>query len=191
MSVTISGTAYEVYGSIADLATYAGGSILWQSTYAGITADNRARALVEATRLLDRQRWQGAKVDDGQALAWPRTGVTVDGAEVSSASVPADITTAAYELAIAAMADASVIAGTSTGNKVSSVSAKGVGVTFFAPVTGSRFPDRVMELIGAYLGGSSDSSGFGASGSAGSYSSGTDGASAFDDCDTYSLTGPQ
>lgn len=187
MSVTIGGDTFEVYGSAAGLATYANGSTLWYATHAAASADARARALVEATRLLDRQRWQGAKVSDGQALAWPRSGVTVDGAAVSEASVPDAIVWAAYELALAILAKPTVIAGTSTGSNVQSVGAGPTAVTFFAPTPGARFPDRVQELIGGYL--------YGADGAAtlapgGLYATGTDGCSQFDGADAYGLTGP-
>ena len=193
-TVTIAGTSYTIYGTktgAGSCAEYAAGSLVFAATWSAATADNQSRALVEASRLLDRQRWQGDKADAGQALAWPRTGVTVDGAEVGSASIPADLVTAAYELALAALADPSVLAETSTGKNVSSVSASGVGVSFFAPTAGSRFPSRVMELLGPYFGGATDDTGVGGFGLAGSYASGVTYDSAFDDCDTFTMAQPE
>ena len=40
------------------------------STWTGTTA--KQQALISATRLLSMQQWQGARVDETQALAWPR-----------------------------------------------------------------------------------------------------------------------
>lgn len=187
MAVTIGADTFACYGTAAGLATYANGSALWYATHAAATADARGRALVEATRLLDRQRWQGSKVSDGQALAWPRTGVTVDGAAVSDADVPDAITAAAYELALAILAKPTVVAGTSTGSNVQSVGAGPTSVTFFSPTVGGRFPDRVQELIGGYLYGADATASIAPGGL---YATGTDGCSQFDRADAYGLTGP-
>ena len=187
MTVAIGADTFAAYGSIAGLATYANGSSLWYATHAAASATDRARALVEASRLLDRQRWQGAKTDSGQALAWPRTGVTLDDEAVDDATVPEAIETAAYELALAILAKPTVIAGTSTGSNVQSVGAGPTSVTFFAPTPGARFPDRVQELIGGYLYGADASTDLAPGGI---YATGTDGCSQFDRGDTYGLTGP-
>ena len=42
----------------------------WNALAAG--ADNRLRALIEATRILTRLRYTGVRVDDVQILSWPR-----------------------------------------------------------------------------------------------------------------------
>jgi hypothetical protein len=39
------------------------------------TADERIRALISATRRLDQERYKGVRVDETQALQWPRYGV--------------------------------------------------------------------------------------------------------------------
>lgn len=191
-TITLGSDTFTVYGTSTGLATYANGSLTFGDAYTSATATTRARALVEATRLLDRQAWQGDKTDSGQALAWPRTGVTDRlGNAVDDSTIPDDVITAAYELALAALVDAGTVKGTSTGSNIQSVNAQGVSVSFFAPVAGGRFPARVMELVGQYLGGSATSTGsVSASGLAGSYASGTDGESAFDDDDVYGMASP-
>ena len=45
------------------------------TAWTGATTDDKTRALLEATRRLQRQNWLGGKVTAIQALAWPRVGV--------------------------------------------------------------------------------------------------------------------
>ena len=48
-----------------------------------------------------RSRFQGVKVDEGQSLQWPRSGVYVDGFPVAADSIHPDLINAQCELAIA------------------------------------------------------------------------------------------
>src|SRR5690606_7954585 len=71
-TVTINGSTYDVYVSVAQVDEYANGSLTadaWQA----LVADDKARVLVSVTRWIDSQCWQGDKVDPAQPLAWPRT----------------------------------------------------------------------------------------------------------------------
>lgn len=191
-TVTIGADTFDVYGSSAGLATYANGSFTWSATHTAATATQRAQALVEATRLLDRQAWDGTLTAAGQALAWPRDGVTAtppSGVAVTDGATPTEIVTGCYELALAMLAKPAVVAGTSTAVNVQSVGAGPTSVTFFSPVAGGRFPDRVLELVEWAFGGSTSSLV-----AMGSYVSGTDGCSQFDTgiySDGYDLTGPR
>jgi len=45
------------------------------TAWASATTDKKNRALYTATQRLDRERFLGARVNDTQALQWPRTGV--------------------------------------------------------------------------------------------------------------------
>jgi hypothetical protein len=194
-TVTIGSDTFDIIGSSAGFATYANGSLAFGDTHTNASTTNRSRALVQATRLFDRQRWQGTATG---SLSWPREGVTdEDGEEVSSASVPARIVDGVYELALAGLADGSVFAGASAGSSLSSFSASGVSMSWFAARPGHRFPSTVMELIGWALEGAGGSStDLAGSIGPGAYASGTDGESQFDndaendDDDTYSRTGP-
>lgn len=166
--LTIGTDIYDIYGSLTGLASYANGSFTFAAVYAdalAADADSPARALVEATRMLVLQPWEDTANAD------------VDTAEAA-------VVTAAYELALAALADPAVFATTSTEKLVKRVDAKGASVEFFAPTAGARFPARVMELIGGLLASASSSEIAG-----GAYASGIDGESQFDDCDEYGLSG--
>lgn len=186
-TVTISAVSYTVYGEHAgagSLTEYANASLAYAATFGAATADDQKRALVEATRILDRQLWQGAKVDAGQVLAWPRTGVVyADGSPVSSAVIPAEAIAAAYELALAGLATPAVFTEVTTSKREKRVKAGSAEVEYFAPVKGGRWPGRVGELVSQFLAGNAGSAGT----VAGAY--GIDGESAFDDDDAYGLSG--
>lgn len=139
-------------------------SAVWDAA----TEANQNKALVTATRMLDRQRWEGAKTGDPQALQFPRTGLTDrDGNAVSSVTVPADVESATAELALALLTDADVQTTANSGSNVEEVDAKGVSVTFFRTdsTIAPRFPAIVDELIAAFLVGGA---GFGTTTSTGS-----------------------
>ncbi len=62
----------NAYASVVDGDTYHDGH-LYAAAWTGATADNKAAALVMATRLIDSQvRFTGFKAKDEQALQWPR-----------------------------------------------------------------------------------------------------------------------
>lgn len=168
-TVLIGADTFDVYGTTAALATYANGSLLYAATYTAATADNRARAHVEATRMLQAQTW----IDD-------------DNADVDTAV--AAVVSAAYELALIGLADPTVFTVSTQSKNIKEVGAgDGVGVTFFGPVAIGRFPQRVLDLIGALL----DSGGLAAElGLGASVAEGTDAESDFDSCDPFDFSSP-
>lgn len=192
-TVIIGADTFDVIGTSAGLVTYANGSLTWSAVYdaaVAASASKPKRAHVEATRLLGVQPWDGDATTAG--IAWPRDGVTAttpSGAEVVDGVTPTEIEHAVYELALAMMADASVVAGTSTAKNIASVGAGSASVTFFGPTAGGRFPDRVMELIG-WAFASASSGDLSSSGLAGSAAYGADYCSQFDACDDYGRTEP-
>jgi hypothetical protein len=189
-TLTITGSNFEVYGTDAARAIYFKASFSAAVTaFNALTADQKNQCHVAATRMLDRQRWQGTPVGTpvtDAILEWPRNGV-VDryGNTVSSASVPDDIITATYELA-ALIAENEAIQGNATsGSNIASVGAGPASVSFFKPTLGitGRFETRIQELVGQYLEGSASVPGeaFGAD------EDETASQSAFDDDDAYGL----
>ena len=133
--------------------------------------------------MLDRQSWQGAIAVDGQVLAWPRQNVTVDGVAVSSATIPAPVLLASYELAAAALADPSIIDKADESQNISSLQAGSVSISYFRPTPGGRFANVVQELLAPYL---SSSVGLTSRG----FASGMDAESSFDTLDAYAVVGP-
>lgn len=167
--VVIGGVTFEIYG---EHAADAGGvqcavkyfaGVLHGADFLAASADAQKQALVAASRMLDRQTWQGlpvAAVPSPQPLQWPRTGV-VDkyGQAVSSASIPVNVIQGAYELADAILGDASVQTNTSTGSNVKREALRVGRISleeekFRSDVgTAGRFPTIIQELLGQYLGG--------------------------------------
>lgn len=183
-TVTIGVNTYNVYGTIEDAKVYLAASIKDAPTaWLAASATRQAASLVEVARMLDRQGWQGSVAADGQALAWPRQNVTVDGVAVSSSVVPTAVLQASYELAAAALADPTIIDKADESQNISSLQAGSVSISYFRPTSGARFANVVQELLAPYL---SSSSGLASRGVA----TGTDAESAFDSLDVYSVNGP-
>lgn len=174
-TVTISAVDYSVYGTHTgadSLEEYALGDLAREPIYnssenTASSGKRQKQALVSATRVIS-----GLDFAD-ETHADPTT-----------AGLPQPIIDAAYELALAGLADSSIFTTTTTEDKIKRVDAKGVNVEWFGPRDGGRLPGRVAELLAPYLAGTS-SSGVGA----GSYAAGVDGESAFDACDEFGING--
>lgn len=151
-TVTISGNAYDVYVSDSDATTYLAADFGRASAWAALTDDQRKIAVVSATRLIDRQRWVGAKTDSDQALAFPRTGLTdADGNAVASDTVPTAVENACAILAADIAADSDLANDPSTASNIKSVKAGSSNVEFFRPQSGTKLPSYIMDLLGAFL----------------------------------------
>jgi len=127
----------------------------------GAAVDDQRRALVEATRELDRLRWKGTPVTLTQALAWPREDVTIPDlpddvttesqSEYGTDEVPQRIQDATVELALEFLrAGTTDVAGLPSSIELKRRKTGPLEREFFAPhqrARGlSRFP-RVVSLI--------------------------------------------
>ena len=75
-------------------------SRLYSEAWTAATAPDKEAATIQATRTLDGfYDWKGYRLNDVQALGWPRTGVVVDG--VTAPALPVPIKQATLELAVA------------------------------------------------------------------------------------------
>ena len=96
----------ESYISVADASNYH--TVRGNTAWAALTTDAlREAALRKATdfmRQVYRSRWQGNKVNEDQALDWPRYDVEVEGYAVDSDIVPTEVKNACAELALKASA---------------------------------------------------------------------------------------
>jgi hypothetical protein len=96
----------ESYISVADASNYH--TVRGNTAWAALTTDAlREAALRRATdymRQAYRSRWQGYKVNEEQALDWPRYDVEVEGYAVDSDIVPTEVKNACAELALRASA---------------------------------------------------------------------------------------
>lgn len=144
----------NTYIDEADADAYFDGS-LSRDDWSVLDTDVKERALITATRMLDRQKWAGTKTDPDQALAWPRTGLTDrDGNELDSATVPQAIKDAQAELALSLYLDPQVQTNTGTGLNTKRLKAGSAEIEYFRPTRNARFPTIIQELVGLYLQGS-------------------------------------
>jgi hypothetical protein len=167
-TVIISGNNYTIYGSQAGAIAYLTGSITPQAAKfisPSTTADSQARALVDATRELERQLW----IDSVNTFPLRD-------------AIPA-FQNASYELAALLLTKPNLFDASGAGSNVQSVTAGPTSVTFFKPTDAGRFPTRVQELIGVYLAGEAPS----IPGGSESLGNTECAESQFDDCDRYGL----
>ena len=97
-------TGAESYISVADASTYHSnrGNTAWASLSTDAIREQCLRKATDFMRQAYRSRWQGYKVNEDQALDWPRYGVEVEGYAVDSDIVPTEIKNACAELALKA-----------------------------------------------------------------------------------------
>lgn len=156
----------DSYVSNAEAIAYLADAINGQG-WASLTVAEQDRALITATRMIDRARWQGSKTVDTQTLAWPRTDVTCFSNAVASDVVPDRIKIGQIELAnllsIRASVETNPTGAQTTGLR--RVQAGTVQIEFFARNDNAdiaslrRFPTVVHELIGCLLQGAVDNLG--------------------------------
>jgi hypothetical protein len=96
----------ESYISVADASTYhtARGNTAWAALATDALREAALRRATDYMRQAYRSRWQGYKVNEDQALDWPRYDVEVEGYAVDSDIVPTEIKNACAELALRASA---------------------------------------------------------------------------------------
>jgi hypothetical protein len=122
---------------------------VWKSFSGG----ERDRAMIESTRVLERQPWQGIKEDDNQNLHFPATGLyDRNGKSISAAKSLTSVSEAQYEYALFLLEDVDELNNKdATGNEIKSIKAGSADIEYFRHSNGSRFPVIVMDLIGSYL----------------------------------------
>lgn len=185
-NVTIGSDSFEVYGGLPAATSYLNGSrSTGAAAFRGLVADDQARVLIQATRMIDMQSWQGTAVGTvggaATVLQWPRSGVVdATGTAVPSTSVPANVLTAVYELC-AIFADDEDIANDGPTN-LRGLGAGPVRIDYFAPTvpldgSASPLPQPVARYVGQYLAEA-------AAINTGSIATGTDGVSTFDQDDS-------
>jgi hypothetical protein len=170
-TVTVDGVVFDAYRSLADTDAYLTAHVQ-AAAWLALSDDARGRAVVTATRQLDRLRWAGERTADDQAHAWPRTGLS----DVADDETPTEVLDAESELALLLGLGQDVTAGSLAASRKKRVKAGSVEVEYdlAAQRTAARFPPVVTELVGRWLGGTS------ALLAGGAIATGTDGCSAFE-----------
>lgn len=171
-TVTIDSVNYFSYISAAAAISYLAadsGAANWRAA----DTDVQARALVSATRWLDRLSWSGDKTDDDQDNAWPRDGIT----GVEDDETPQAVIDACALLASAIVDGLNANTNTAAGGGTKRLKADTVEIEYFRPTDEAvlPLPLSIWQLIAAYLGGA------GSTIIGGSESTGTDGCYPFSD----------
>jgi hypothetical protein len=157
-TITIETNDYDSYLSVAEATAYLAAR-LDAGAWTSATTDDKGRALVSATRLIDRRIYMGAKTSDTQALQFPRTGLVCDGIEVASDTVPQKVLDATAELALAILNDLSTLAKTDFSEaQTRRLRAGSAEIEFFEATTGPStilgkqyFPDVVNDLLRCFF----------------------------------------
>lgn len=149
-TVTIDTIDFETYATVEEADEYLAadfGATLWR---AETDDDQKARALVTSTRILNRLSWAGQPEDSDQPLAWPRSGI--DG--VDEDVIPQRVIDASIVLAKLIHAGSKVDDQQTTETGIKREKAGSVEIEYFIPTTDSqRLPTSVTELISPYIGG--------------------------------------
>jgi len=100
----------ESYISVEDASAYftARGVTTWDALDTGEATVNREAALRKATDYLTavyRDRWEGVRYTEDQALDWPRAGVVRDSWQVDTDEIPIEVQRAEAELALKSASD--------------------------------------------------------------------------------------
>lgn len=154
------GQAVEVYAGLVKVDAYllssgSKGAVAYNALPAG--GDARKRAIIDATRLIDRQRWQGtANAFDNTTLKFPRDDIEIDGEAATNAEQLALVEQAVAELAALLVLKSSTYSAADTGQNIKAMGAGKARVEFFGPTrtkngSATKLPTVVHELIGMWL----------------------------------------
>lgn len=141
--VVIGGYPFFSYATTEQAETYSAGAIGADAWRAEMDSNVKNRALVTATRVIDRQRWRGTA--DTEDHAFPR-----DGQPIPQAVVDATIELAFLILSGEDVANTS--SGQTQARRIKAGSVEVENFKSFAAVT--RFPKTIMELLAPWLLGS-------------------------------------
>lgn len=95
---TIGGELSNSYADLVFADAYAANQS-WGNSWLGLEEDARQIALIGATQWLETMSWKGYRCGSGQALAWPRSGISCDGVAATCEVIPLRIRQAEIQLA--------------------------------------------------------------------------------------------
>lgn len=131
-SITISANTYSSFASVAEADQYLAADMSRYSAWAALSADNKGRALITASRYLAGLDWVGG----------------VPGYDTPPAAVVEATALFAADIA----AKPSLGNDASTGSNVKKVKGGEAEVEFFRPTLGAALPPYLLRLLGTLLG---------------------------------------
>lgn len=132
------------YATMAE-ATAIADSRLFATAWASATEQTQSQALITATALLDRMRWQGRPVTPTQALAWPRVPDRCPHGVAMQAPTPPAIVAACVELAIHLLTQGQLASAPVQSRML------GDSMTMYFPTIADELPKHVRRLIEPHL----------------------------------------
>jgi hypothetical protein len=145
------------YVSVATANTYFNLRLDPDAIWSAATTDLKGQAVITATRMIDRQRWQGTVTTATDPLQWPRTGVHDKyGNALSSTTLPSDLVLGCYELAYGLLQDSTLQNQAVAGSNTKLLKAGSVEIQYFRSTIGQvgKFPQIINELLAQFLAGS-------------------------------------
>ncbi|MBI4774217.1 MAG: hypothetical protein HY788_08560 [Deltaproteobacteria bacterium] len=139
---TFGGTSANSYISVEEADDYFAMRV-HTDAWANAAIGGKQKALMDATRRLDRIEYTGDKTSGGQALEWPRTGATLRDETIDHDEIPVRMLDAVCELALAVL-NSNI--DPCMPESVQSFSVGGVSVALSGPPS-STFPPEVDRLI--------------------------------------------
>ncbi|WP_022686596.1 DnaT-like ssDNA-binding protein [Sphingomonas phyllosphaerae] len=118
---------------------------LFSSAWSSATSLTQAQALITATSLLDRMRWQGRAVAATQPLAWPRVPDRCPHGYPLTAETPPAIVAASVELAVHVLTQGQLFSAPVMQRML------GDSMTMYFPTIADELPKHVRRLIEPHL----------------------------------------
>lgn len=118
---------------------------LFASAWTSATGRTQAQALMTATALLDRMRWQGRPVAPTQTLSWPRVPERCPHGFPMQTATPTAIVTACVELAMHLLSQGQ-LSGAPVMQRM-----LGDSMTMYFPTIADELPKHVRRLIEPHL----------------------------------------
>lgn len=150
---TVGGTTSNSYVTVAEADTYADDRLQASSWHVGLL--DKQRALLQATRRIDQESYAGWKVDEEQALSWPRSGaVDRNGFTHDNDVIPQAVKDAQVEIAIlylTANAEGSDPLASSALDAFESVSVGSISVVPRVQDRTDKISDAVRRILGPLL----------------------------------------
>lgn len=139
------------YAELADGDTYHEAH-LYGTAWEDASSDEKNRALVSATRMLDTWfDWIGVIATESQALRWPRIDAyDPDGRLLSDDEIPATVVNATIELARSLLGGDREADSDTQVQGIQSVEAGSVKVAFKGDVSAKPIPDTVESMLSHY-----------------------------------------
>ncbi len=140
------------YISLADATAYHD-TRLHNAEWTAATDENRQRALIWSTRLLDQNfRWRGSRVDEDQPLQFPRYNVyDYDGFYVEEDEIPKKLRDATAELALLLLTSDRTLSDEPDTQGIRELNVGTIGLKFNAVDRHTVIPNSIRDMVSEFI----------------------------------------